>query len=171
MSSEQKKMVGLPLLVVSPVDVGRLIREIETIDGVMDQAALRGETQDPKLPRTSLLMDKTIAMNKLNLAQPLDRQIMQEYLEYVKAKAPVLHISFSADPSTAFLEKFMAYLRREIDPLVLLTIGLQPNIGAGCIVRSTNKYFDFSLKQDFAAKRQLLRQAILPAPVAQEATT
>jgi hypothetical protein len=42
----------------------------------------------------------------------------------------------------------------------LITIGLQPNIGAGCVVRTTNKYFDLSIKQDFLSKRNLLLEAL-----------
>jgi len=37
---------------------------------------------------------------------------------------------------------------------------LQPTIAAGCIVRTTNKYFDFSLRQDFTDKRELLLKQI-----------
>jgi F0F1-type ATP synthase delta subunit len=77
----------------------------------------------------------------------------------------VLHISFSADPSVSFLEKLMAWLRKEIHPLVLVTVGLQPSIGAGCIIRSTNKQFDLSLRQDFKKKQDMLRDKILEATV------
>ena len=64
-------------------------------------------------------------------------------------------MSFSADPSVTFLTKLMTWLRQEIHPQVLLTVGLQPTIGAGCILRTTNRYFDFSLRQDFANKRTM----------------
>jgi hypothetical protein len=55
----------------------------------------------------------------------------------------------------------MAWLRREVHPVVLMTIGLQPNLGAGCIVRSSNKQFDCSLRQDFIKKRDLLMSKII----------
>jgi hypothetical protein len=81
-----------------------------------------------------------------------------------------MHISFSADPSPVFTDKLMTWLRREIHPFVLLTVGLQPNIGAGCIVRTTNKQFDLSLRQDFKAKRDLLlEQLTKAAPAAAQA--
>ena len=113
-----------------------------------------------KLPKTSKLMDQLVHVNRLNLLKDDDRAGLKRFLEDVKKRSPVMHISFSADPSTGFLDKLMAWLRREIHPSVLLTIGLQPNIGAGCIVRTTNKQFDFSLRQDFANKRGLLLQHI-----------
>jgi hypothetical protein len=159
-----EKLVGLPMLVASPVDVGRLIRELEQIDNTLLQLGLRAGGAEVKMPKTSHLMDQTVQLNKLNLLQADDRGRLQQFLAAVKKQSPVLHMSFSADPSPAFIEKLMVWLRREIHPAVLLTIGLQPTIGAGCILRTTNKYFDFSLRQDFLKKRDLLL-AKLSAPV------
>jgi len=73
-------------------------------------------------------------------------------------------MSLSADPSTRFLEKLVTWLRREIHPQVLLTIGLQPTLGAGCVLRTPNRQFDFSLRQDFAKKRDLLIGKLTPGP-------
>lgn len=151
-----KKFSGLPVQIVSPADVSRLIREVETIDDALHQLSLRAPGTEVKMPKTSKLLDQTAELNKLNLLEKSDRELLNRTLQLIKERAPVLHISFSADPSAAFLEKLMVWLRREIHPLVLLTIGLQPNMGAGCIVRTKNRQFDFSLKQDFAGKRDLL---------------
>lgn len=145
----------LPLQVGSPVDVGRLLREIEALDALLSQAKLRNDNE-VKMPKTTLLLDSTVQLNKLDLLDDKHRQQVTDFLRDIKAKAPVLHMSFSADPSTDFIEKLLTWLRAEIHPNVLLTVGLQPNIGAGCIVRSTNKHFDFSLRQDFAGKRDML---------------
>jgi len=159
-AAETKTMLQLPVLVSSPVDVGRLIREIESVDETLLQLGLRQSGTEVKMPKTTQLMDKIVEQNKLNLLQAEDRKKLHEFLESVKTSAPVLHVSFSADPNTAFIEKLMAWLRREIHPLLLMTVGLQPTIGAGAIVRSTNKYFDMSLKQDFAKKLNLLHESI-----------
>jgi hypothetical protein len=160
----------MPLQVASPVDVGRLLRELEAIDDLLTQAALRGESAQVKLPKTTGLLDQTILLNKVNLADAADRKKLTVFLKAIKAKAPLLHISFSADPSTAFIDKLLTWLRKELHPNVLLTIGLQPNIGAGCIVRSMNKYFDFSLRQDFAGKRALLLEKLGPILAAPQAS-
>ena len=163
-----KQMVGLPVLVIGPVDIGRLSRELGAIDDALLQLSLRKGGTEIKMPKTSQLMDKVIELNKLNLLQQTDRQILQEFLTMIDKQAPVIHISFSADPPVAFLEKLMAWLRHEIHPLLLVRIGLQPTIGAGCVVRTINQQFDFSLKQDFSTKRDLLKQALkmpaIPAP-------
>jgi hypothetical protein len=161
----QQKLVGLPLLVASPVDVGRLVRELEAIDQALMQLNL--QKQELKMPKTSKLMDEVINLNKLNLLQEADRTRLKQFLVAVKQRAPLLHISFSADPSPVFTEKLMSWLRQNVHPLTLLTVGLQPNIGAGCMVRTNNKYFDFSLSKHFGENRELLmsklRGSVSPA--------
>ena len=155
-ASDQKQLVGLPLLVARPIDVGRLLRELQSIEELASQAALVDKQADLKLPKTSQLMDKTVELNKLDLSKASDRKLLSDLLNLVKKQAPQLHMSFNSDPSPVFIEKLMEWLRREIHPIVLITIGLQPSIGAGCVVRSTNKYFDFSLRKDLAEHRDLL---------------
>jgi len=160
--ADTKKTPGrLPELVISPADVSRLIRELEAINTTLMQQTLRngGET---KALKASQLLSQTAELNGLNLMQKVDRDRLTQFLHAIKEKSPVMHMSFSADPSAAFLGRLMTWLRREIHPSVLLTVGLQPTIGAGCILRTTNKYFDFSLRQDFAKKRMMLLGQLIP---------
>ena len=157
----------MPIQVVGLVDVARLLRELEAIDDALLQLGLRTGGAAVKMPKTTLLMDKTVELNKLNLLNEADRKALNGLLAAAKERAPRLHISFSADPSPAFVDKLVSWLRHEIHPFLLLGIGLQPAIGAGCMVRSINHRFDLSLRQDFANKRELLmKQLIPPQPVA-----
>ncbi len=156
------KELTLPVSVVGPTDVGRLIRELEAIDDAILQLNLRKEgAPETKLPKTSKLMDQIVHVNRLNLL----KRHGQGWLETIpgRGQRSSRRSCISASVPTRrqrFLDKLMSWLRREIHPSVLLTIGLQPNIGAGCIVRTTNKQFDFSLRQDFANKRDLLLRQI-----------
>jgi len=163
----KKRVLVLPVLVSSPADVTRLLHETEQIDEALMQLSLRGGGTEIKLPKTSRFMDMVIEQNGINLLKPEDRQLLKQFLTLVKDKAPRLHISFGADPAPAFMDKLMTWLRQEISPFVLVTVGLQPNIGAGCIVRSINKQFDFSLGKSISQKRELLMNK-LNAAQAQE---
>lgn len=156
----KKANFALPMQVTSRVDVNRLLRELGNIDETLLQLKLRKSGSEVKMPKTTKSMDQIIEINKLNLLQEPDRKSLAQFLTSVKDKAPIMHISFSADPSVAFMEKLVAWLRREIHPSVLITIGLQPNIGAGCVIRTTNHQFDFSLRQDFLKKRDLLKEKL-----------
>lgn len=150
----------LPLSVVTKVDSGRLIRELEQIDEFLKGAAIREPGTPVKMPRTSRLLDETVQINKLNLLHEDDRTRLVQFVTQVRAKAPIMHISFSADPSPAFTQKLITWLREEIHPLVLLQIGLQPNIGAGCVLRTTNKYFDLSLRERLNNKGAVLSETL-----------
>lgn len=161
-----QKQLGLPMLISSKVEIGRLLLELDMIDDALLQLQLRKKGAEIKMPKTSQLMERLVQQNELNLLQETDRKLLQQFLQAVKDTAPTIHMSFSADPSVDFMEKLMTWLRREIHPVALVTVGLQPNIGAGCVIRTVNKQFDFSLRQDFAKKREMLRQQIAPAEVA-----
>lgn len=156
----QKNFLQLPVSVVGKVDVGRLYREVEAIDNFLKQVAIRQPGTAVKMPKTSRLFDETIDINKLNILHDDDRARLYEFLSQVKTSAPVLHMSFSADPSPLFTQKLTAWLRSEFHPLILLQVGIQPNMGAGCVVRTTNKYFDFSLRSRFKGNSKVLVQLL-----------
>jgi hypothetical protein len=145
----------LPVSIVSPLDLGRLIREGLALDEFLRSAALRQGGEAMKLPKTSRLFDELVEANKLNMLQEADRQNLVLQLTELKKSAPTVHMSFSNDPSPANMRRIIEWLRREIHPQLLVRVGIQPNIGAGCVLRTNSRYFDFSLKQYFAGKREL----------------
>lgn len=157
-AADQEKLT-LPLALVGPVDLGRLIRELEALDSLLTEAGLRKD-QEVKLPKTSKILDEISNLNHADLLQNDHRKGLINHLHQVRDKAPVLHISFSTDPSALFTLKLMTWLRREIHAHVLITVGMQPNIGAGCLVRTTNKMFDFTLRERFAGKADVLMAAL-----------
>ena len=175
----KQQTLKLPNNVVGVIDINRLHREMKKLNDFMHQASIREPGSPMSLPKMSRLFEEVAESNGLNLLQQEDRERLTEFLNGVKEAAPRLHISFSVDPSPFFLSRLMDYLRRAIDPFVLVQVGLQPNIGAGCVVRSTNKVFDLSLRENFRKKRGLLMQHIAKleasepnkSPSASEAST
>ena len=159
----KKATLILPTDVVTVSDVGQLLRELESLENNLLQLKTRESGSHMNLSAISKRMDRLGQLNKLNLLHEDDRKTLKNLLVHIKQKAPVMHISFSSEPSPAFLEKLIVWIRREINPNVLINIGLQPAIGAGCMVRTTNKVFDLSLRQTFIAKRQLLLEQLIPA--------
>lgn len=157
-STANERVLQLPVSVVSRVDVGRLLREVEAIDGFLKQSSIREPGSPVKMPKTSRLFDELVEINKVNVLHEEERLRLHHFLQEVRASAPTIHMSFSADPSPAFTQRLITWLRKEMHPVVLLQVGLQPNIGAGCAVRTTNKYFDFSLRSRLKEKGDVLAQ-------------
>jgi hypothetical protein len=146
----------LPGSIASKIDTGRLLREIEAYDDHMHQEALRKSTDSLPKYDFSNMLNELFAVNNIDPVHAAQCQRAMDFIKYVHDTAPVMHMSFSADPSPLFTKKLVTWMRKEIHPLVLVQVGLQPNIGAGCIVRTTNKQFDFSLRQRFKQKREQL---------------
>lgn len=154
--ADQPNVFNLPLNVVGRKDINRLLRELRAIDEFMKASALRQSGRQPKLPKTSRLLDELLEQNAMNGLVDGDRQELERFLEKLARAAPVIHISFSVDPSPAFTRKILSWFRQEVHPATLLDIGLQPSLGAGCSVRTTNKYFDLSLRARLSGKRDIL---------------
>ncbi|MDZ7744718.1 MAG: hypothetical protein U5K77_03090 [Candidatus Saccharibacteria bacterium] len=156
--------IKLPLSAATRVDVNRLFREVDSLNNFIKASTIREPGTQPQLPKTSKLLDELLSTNKLNALVTDDRERLSAFLGELKEQAPLLHISFQADPPPQFMQKLMQWLRQEIHPHVLVQIGLQPGIGAGCVVRTQNKYFDFSLRNYFDSKRELLLTKLHNAP-------
>ena len=154
------RRLELPTIIFGPVEVHRLSRELETLDDFIQQATIREPGKQAPLPKTSRSLDAIAGNNNLNLLLPTDRKKLKQFLDAVTTKAPVIHMSFAADPSATFTAKIVAWLRTNIHPYTLLVLGLQPTIAAGCIMRTPNKTFDFSLRNRFDGQRDLLLRAI-----------
>ena len=158
----------LPTLVIGSADVIRLKREMEALDDYLHQAGLRtGGEEAVKLPKTSRVMDEFAAANKLNLLLPEARRESLEFFDFVSSKAPVVHMSFAVEPSSAFRQKLIVWWRGNVHPFVLLDVGLQPNIAIGSVVRTPNKQYDFSLRSHFKNKRAKLIELLKANPKAE----
>ncbi len=157
----------LPMSIVGYSDVGHLLTETEQVDNFLRQAAIRETGTPMQLPKTSKLLEELVDANKLNLLEEHDRDMLLNLLKAVRAKAPVIHISFNNDPSPIFLERLITWMRQQLHPFVLLQIGLNPSIGAGCVLRTTNRFFDFSLRHQFTEQRGLLMYKLRGIPEAE----
>jgi F0F1-type ATP synthase delta subunit len=148
------KQFTLPTTVTGKRDMARLIREMAALEDYLHQAGLRSSTENAvKMPKTSRLLDEIVTANGLNLLDGESRKKLLNSLKLIQQKAPLVHMSFSVDPSAAFMQKIVTWWRENIDPFVLVEIGLQPNIAAGCLVRTSNRQYDFSLRRRLQAKK------------------
>ncbi len=155
-----KTSLILPIAVVSPTDIARMLKELESLDEYFRQSAIRSGGELQTAPRYSRLLDEVVVANKLNLLQSDNRESLKESFQDLADRAPILHISFSVDPPGPYVQKIVDWLRTNIESTILVRVGLQPNIGAGCVVRTTNKSFDFSLRKFFESKHDFFMEKL-----------
>lgn len=150
----------LPDGVATIGDVGRMQRELAEVDNFLGQANVRQPGAPTVLPKTSQIFTELVASNTLNLLVQKDRDELASFLQALRMNAPVVHMSFSSEPSPLFGQKMVTWIRKNLHLYGLLQIGLVPGMGMGAMVRTTNKIYNFGLKDRFIQKKPLLMEAI-----------
>lgn len=160
MAENTSEQIVLPERLVSSVDLSRLIRELESVDESLRQADLRKPAEEVKLDRLSATLEEIAGANHVTLTDGAQRTQFLTLLHGFKDHAPRIHMSLATEPSAKFTRKIIIWLRANIHPLILLEVGLQPTLAAGCMVRTNNKLFDMSLRHRFTENRGMLMQKI-----------
>ena len=146
-----RKALILPTVVLGPADVNRTLLELEELEDFLRELHIRNTkdatTKDVTLPRMSRMLEGLAGANGADLLHAEARKELLEFLRSMQATAPVLHFSFASEPSAAFTAHIVEWLRTNVSQYALVQVGLQPSIAAGCIVRSTNRVFDLSLRR------------------------
>ena len=157
----QMDPIRLPTGVVSTGDARRLRRDLAALEDTLQAIRLRTNAPVAKLPRLSRSLEEFASTNRLNFLLPDDRHHAAVFVDYVLKKAPVMSISFASEATRKFTTELVLWLRANFDSEMLLEIGLEPNIAAGSVVRTTNRVFDFSLIKHLAEKRPMLMAKLL----------
>jgi hypothetical protein len=128
-------------------------------------------------PKTSQTLEDIASINGISLLDQTQRTALMEVLDNLKKTAPRVHMSFAVEPSAQFRINMITWLRANVHPFILLDSGLQPTLAAGCMLRTTNKMIDMSLRHRFKENRHFLVEKIAafpetvakPAPASPEA--
>ncbi|MFZ1323781.1 MAG: hypothetical protein WAQ57_01310 [Candidatus Saccharimonadales bacterium] len=159
----------LPTTLISRGDLGKCLREVEQINDYFHQSGLRGSKDQP-LPTLGHTLESLAQANGLNLIHAEDRDELIRFLTRLKAKAPSVFMSFPSEASDDFIAKLLDWFRAEVHPYVLLNAGLQPELAAGCTLRTTNKFFDFSFRNRLERSKQKLVEALIALDKAADKT-
>lgn len=154
----------LPPQLSGKTDINRLLRELEMLEEAL--IAQQGKKTPP--PKVTSLLNQTALANGYKLLEQTHRKHITDQLTKIRDHAPLLHISFAAEPSPKVTETLLSWLRSNVHRYALLQIGLQPAIAAGCVLRTPNKIFDMSLGATLQKQTpyllELLKGAALDAP-------
>ena len=143
----------LPPSLIGRMDISRLLREIEKVDYQLEAQAIQHPDQAVTIPSMSRVLAETAGVNELNVADRESRKFLISALRQIKDKAPNVHITFAVDAEPDYVSQIVGWLRQQLHPTALVTVGLQPSIVGGCIVRTPDHIYDFSLRKQF--KQQL----------------
>jgi hypothetical protein len=156
MSDTQVNQIQLPDRLISSVDLSRTLRELKALDDSLHQAELRKPGEPTQLARSSATLEELAQINNIALTDKAQREqliaIMQAFYEH----APRVHMSVAVEPSARFTQQVTIWMRKNINPVLLIEVGLQPTLAAGCMLRTSNKIFDMSLRHRFIESRHIL---------------
>ena len=150
-----------PSALISRADLARLVREVESLDNELEAQKVKGLGDGGyHMPTMSRGLSDFIELNKIDVTQDHVRMTFKEQLRALKDKAPIIHMTFAVDAEPDFLQKLITWIRAEIHPQALVSVGLQPSLVGGVYVRTPNHVHDFSIKSLLAGKRELMIQQL-----------
>lgn len=151
------KELKLPLSIVTRQDVARIALEFEAVDGTMQQERIRaGDGSAPHVPVMSKGLTETLGLNDYDLLASTDHSDFLHDLRRLKDDAPIIHLTFASEPEIELQQRLTEWARTNLHPQALVTIGLQPGLIGGVVVRTPNRIFDFSIRQYMKDTRSLL---------------
>lgn len=150
----------LPLSIVGKNDLIKMQRELSRLDDFFVASATRKAGEALKPPRISHGLELLARENQVNLLEAQKRKIFSQELSQILTVAPTMNISFSAEPPMKSLEVLIQWFRNNIHPQALLTVGIQPSIAAGCVLRTPNQIFDMSLRTNLKNEEPYLAKLI-----------
>lgn len=153
----------LPSLVVGQIDIARCMRELNALSDFFTGSKHRSPGAPITPPKLSRQLDQLARLNGFNLLEEAHRAQLYETLNLILGKAPKIHISFASEASPKALDALISWFRTNIHPQTLLQVGLQPNMAAGCVVRTPNKVFDLSMRTHLKTQEKYLVQLIAGA--------
>ncbi|HEX5796831.1 MAG TPA: F0F1 ATP synthase subunit delta [Candidatus Saccharimonadales bacterium] len=158
MSNKQNKNTAFELTpdIVTNLDLGRVIREAEKLDDFLLQARLKSPGMTATLPKTIRALEQVAETNGLSLLNATHRKHLIGNLHQLKLTSKKVHISFAVEPSPAVMQKIVAWFRSNVQKDLIIEVGIQPTISVGCVVRTTNKVFDMSLRHRFKDSKKVL---------------
>lgn len=149
----------LPTILASRQDITHVHRELRVFTDLVMQSIMRHDNP-VQYPGISSTLRALATENQIDLRDEAACKILLTELEKLKNSAPTLHISFPVDPSSEVIQKLIIWFRTEVDPRIVIQIGLQPTIAAGIVLRTPNQQFDFSLRQHLYRNRDKLKEVL-----------
>ena len=106
--------------------------------------------------------DETVVVIEAWLGgKPATLEALEDLLAYLKGlKLPQVHIMLAALPNRSQREALVGWFRTNVGPGLLLSFVADRNLGGGLVVRTPNRVFDYTWKQQLVAARSKLAEIL-----------
>tara|TARA_Y100001970_G_scaffold250241_1_gene321816 strand:- start:256 stop:738 length:483 start_codon:yes stop_codon:yes gene_type:complete len=151
--------VALPESVVTKADLSRLIREVEEYSEVAYQAEVRGSTA-PSVHYASPALQFLARQQEGILNSRQARHTLLDQLHTLQGVVIPVHVGFASQPSIKALQQLVVWFRKNVDPSIVVQVGVDPSIIGGCVVRTTNRVFTFTLAEALRSSQTALAKEV-----------
>lgn len=160
--TQEAKPLTFPPALVGRADLSRLLFELEAMDNDLEsqKARSRGKTENYHMPNMSRPLSDFLEINKIDIANDHVRMNLRSQLRKLKDHAPVIHMTFATDADPESMQKIVGWIRTELHPQALISVGLQPALVGGVYVRTPNHVHDLSLRAHMRDSREVIVQAL-----------
>jgi hypothetical protein len=106
--------------------------------------------------------DETVVVIETWLGgKPATLESIEDLLAHLKnLKLPQVHIMLAALPNRSQRESLVGWFRANVGPGLLLSFVADRNLGGGLVVRTPNRVFDYTWKQQLVAARSKLAEIL-----------
>lgn len=150
----------LPSSVTGRSEISRLLLEIEAVDYDFEAQAIRNPDAALIMPAISRRLQELTTVNNVSVEDTKHRKHLIELLRTAKDKAPTLHIAFASEPDPAILSQLVSWIRQNLHPVALVTVGVQPALVGGCIIRTPDHIYDFSFRNHLRSAQPMLMERL-----------
>ncbi|HVQ43962.1 MAG TPA: hypothetical protein VMT30_03270 [Candidatus Saccharimonadia bacterium] len=92
---------------------------------------------------------------------PATLDSLEQLLAYLRGlKLPEIHIMLAALPNHAQRETIVSWFHANVSPRLLLSFVADRNLGGGLVVRTPNRVFDYTWKQQLVAGRSKMAEIL-----------
>jgi len=154
MAQPKLNVATLPVYIIGKPQLRGILRELQYMDDVLHQQKLVSSVEaaaSANVAAGSRGLSELALSRGYRLDSGEDRRQMVKDVQSLIETAPEYHISFASEPPVRKLQQLTQWFRENVHPQLLIQVGLQPPITAGCVVRTGNSVIDLSLRRSFDA--------------------
>jgi ATP synthase delta (OSCP) subunit len=161
MASDMPAQFELPAAVYSPALLESVMYDIQFYLDWIRQNQIR-KTVGAKTKEEPTHSAETVLVIEAWLGgKPATLESLEGLLVHLRGlKLPEVHIMLAALPNRVQRETLVAWFRANVSPKLLLSFVADRNLGGGLVVRTPNRVFDYSWKQQLVSGRSKLAEIL-----------
>ncbi len=152
--------VLLPVDIASPAQLSELIGELHTYRNQLRNAAVQAKVKKTPLIETELSdeLANLLHNNKIDAIDSQQLDTLHKELQKTLTTAPVMHLTFAANPGRTLRRQLTVWFRTQIEPTSLLTFAMRSDIGGGMLLQAGSHFYDYSFRDRILANKSRLME-------------